>query len=101
MPLSSKSGDSVVWLQRFDDLGKKWNSGEPCQRQSRVEFTSLSDGAGSAVKRNRQYHRVDWEQETPRVFSRNDRIAGTTPNDRPDRPGEQEYVGPAMSSGMM
>lgn len=48
MPLSSRSGDGAVWLQRFDDLEKKRNHGERCQRQSRVEFTSLSDGAGSA-----------------------------------------------------
>jgi len=51
MPLSSRSGDSAVWLQRLDDFEKKRNSGEPCQRQSRVESTSLSlsDGAGSAT----------------------------------------------------
>jgi hypothetical protein len=52
MPLSSRSGDSAVWLQRLDDFEKKRNSGEPCQRQSRVESTSLSlslsDGAESA-----------------------------------------------------
>lgn len=48
MPLSSKSGDSAVWLQRFEELGKNPNSGEHCWRQSGVGFTSLRDGVESA-----------------------------------------------------